>query len=301
MVVTSLVAFVGFLGLLRFIWWVYKIAYAYLRPAVDLKKKGVEWVLVTGASSGIGKAIALKVADQGINVIGVGRNKQALEELEAAITAKGVEFRPVVKDLSQPTAAGELFESLEPKLQIGAVFVAHGGRTPKPFVDFTNQELIDYNNLMMTTNVLLAKHYAERTSERGNITYISSLHNFTYLPYNQNYGSVKRFLNQFVHMYQFEVRDMWIQVLNPGRVRGTKFFDTVPPELKNYFNSPWCASWSLTPERVANFALSTIGTNFDVDIGFEAIIARVIFWIVPPPVIDFILRKTAPKIKAKTE
>jgi short-subunit dehydrogenase len=301
MVVASMVAFIGFLGLLRFIWWVFKIVYAYLRPPVNLKKRGVEWVLVTGASSGIGRAIALKVAEQGVNVIGVGLHQQTLEDVERATTAKGVEFRAVVKDLSKPTAAGELFESLEATLNIGALFIAHGGQVPRPFIDFTNEELIDYNNLMMTTNVLLAKHYAARTGEKGNITYISSVHNFTYLPYNQNFGSVKRFLNQFVHMYQFEVKDMWIQVLNPGRVQGAKFSGEVPPELREYFNPPGSAGRGLTPERVAEFALSTIGTNFDVDIGLDAIITRIIFWIVPPPVIDYFLRKMAPKIKAKTD
>jgi short-subunit dehydrogenase len=291
MLLVSFVKFVGFLGLLRFLWWVFKILIAYFRKPVQLDRK--KWVLITGASSGVGKSLSLKCARQGINAIGIGRNKETLESVAeeyAKINPSGT-FRYILQDFSDPKAAANIFESLG-EIELSSLFVCHGERIPKKLTDWTNEELINYNNAFMVSNVLLAKHFAAKTGQTGNITYISSVHNFTRLPLNQSYGSVKRFLNQFVHTYQFEAGDMHVQVLNPGRIDGTKFFDSVPNNLRGALARK--VPGALTPERVADMVLATLNTNFDVDVGWDSIVSRVLFWVVPPPIIDFVLRRMNP-------
>ncbi|TYZ64020.1 hypothetical protein PybrP1_003539, partial [[Pythium] brassicae (nom. inval.)] len=59
----------------------------FLRPSKAVKKFG-QWAIVTGATDGIGKALALELARKGANVVLMSRTQQKLEEVRAAILAK---------------------------------------------------------------------------------------------------------------------------------------------------------------------------------------------------------------------
>ena len=59
--------------------------------------------LVTGASRGFGRAIALALAKHGAHVVGVARDRARLEELHAQL---GDTFTPVSADATDPVAAG---------------------------------------------------------------------------------------------------------------------------------------------------------------------------------------------------
>jgi short-subunit dehydrogenase len=63
---------------------------AYVYKDQDLKKKypKAEWALVTGASSGIGRAITEKLAGQGFNVVLVAFPDNLLEKLTGSLTEK---------------------------------------------------------------------------------------------------------------------------------------------------------------------------------------------------------------------
>jgi len=66
--------------------------------AFDLQGKTA---LITGGGRGIGKAIALTLAEQGVNIALCGRTAETLEETAAAIRAEGVEAWPIVADVSK--------------------------------------------------------------------------------------------------------------------------------------------------------------------------------------------------------
>ena len=60
-----------------------------------------KWAVVTGASSGIGKALAFEFAANGLNVVLIGRNQQALAQAAAECAQRGpVETQIVATDLS---------------------------------------------------------------------------------------------------------------------------------------------------------------------------------------------------------
>jgi hypothetical protein len=92
-----------------------QIYMALLRPVPNLKLKyNSDWALVTGGGSGIGKALAWKLASQGLNVVLVSLDdeflKQTTQELQKAFPkqqfrAVGVNFAPGVKYMEKIIAA----------------------------------------------------------------------------------------------------------------------------------------------------------------------------------------------------
>ena len=64
--------------------------------------------LITGASKGIGRAVALALAQRGVQVIAVARGKAALESLDDAIRAEGGSATLVPLDLADPQAVSQL-------------------------------------------------------------------------------------------------------------------------------------------------------------------------------------------------
>ena len=72
-----------------------------------------KWALVTGASSGIGAALAWELARRGARLILTARRRERLETLAAELTAKGTETRVVVADLNDPAAPQQIFNATE--------------------------------------------------------------------------------------------------------------------------------------------------------------------------------------------
>jgi NAD(P)-dependent dehydrogenase (short-subunit alcohol dehydrogenase family) len=77
-------------------------------PADEARKAA----LVTGAGSGIGRAVALALADAGYRVALAGRRKDALDETVRAAPARDAELVPVVTDVSDPDSVARLFASI---------------------------------------------------------------------------------------------------------------------------------------------------------------------------------------------
>jgi NAD(P)-dependent dehydrogenase (short-subunit alcohol dehydrogenase family) len=68
--------------------------------------------LVTGASRGFGRAIAIALAQHGAHVVGVARDRVRLEELRAQL---GGTFTPVAADATDPVVAGQLLDQHRPR------------------------------------------------------------------------------------------------------------------------------------------------------------------------------------------
>lgn len=64
------------------------------------------WAIVTGANTGIGKAIAVGLAEAGADIVGVGRS--AMDDTEADVRAAGRRFVALAADLSKPGRAGDV-------------------------------------------------------------------------------------------------------------------------------------------------------------------------------------------------
>src|ERR1035437_7171704 len=72
-----------------------------------------KWALVTGASAGIGVALARELAGHGAKLILTARRKDRLDTLAAELTAKGTEVRIVAADLNEPAAPQQIYDATE--------------------------------------------------------------------------------------------------------------------------------------------------------------------------------------------
>lgn len=83
-----------------------------------------EWAIVTGAGSGIGQCLSIELARRSINVIGVGRRLDALEETARMVSAErtGV-FRALSADLVDPLERKAVLDTIEPGTTLR--YVAH--------------------------------------------------------------------------------------------------------------------------------------------------------------------------------
>jgi NAD(P)-dependent dehydrogenase (short-subunit alcohol dehydrogenase family) len=80
--------------------------------------------IVTGASRGFGRGIAIALAQAGANVVGVARDRTRLEDLR---TQLGAGFTPLVADATDPVIAGQLLDEYRPR-----TLVLNAGATPLP-------------------------------------------------------------------------------------------------------------------------------------------------------------------------
>lgn len=115
---------------------------------MDLGLEG-KVAVVTGASRGIGRGIALALAAEGCHVVLCARGREALEEAAAAVAEKKVDVLALPLDLTEPDAASTLIEEAASKFGRLDVLVNNvGGNRRKPFEQTTEEDwdaILDLN------------------------------------------------------------------------------------------------------------------------------------------------------------
>jgi NAD(P)-dependent dehydrogenase (short-subunit alcohol dehydrogenase family) len=115
--------------------------------------------IVTGAGTGIGKAVAMTLCRNGWNTVLAGRRLQMLEEAAAAIGAAGGKALPVACDVSKPEEVDALFETAVAAFgRIDLLFNNAGRSTPATLIDDLPVEVWqDVVNANLTGSFLCAR------------------------------------------------------------------------------------------------------------------------------------------------
>ena len=80
---------------------------------VDMKEYKNKTILLTGASTGIGYAMAHLLADQGANLIITARGRDKLEDLAKELSDKNIQTHIFTQDISEANSAKKLFDQIE--------------------------------------------------------------------------------------------------------------------------------------------------------------------------------------------
>ena len=135
--------------------------------------------LVTAASRGLGKAVALRLAQEGAHVAICARGKEQLEDTAAEIiTQTGQQAVPIQADVSDPKAATTLVErTVERFGQIDILVTNAGGPTPGQFLDLTPKdwEIGTQLTLMSAVRLLYAAVPVMKKQPGGSILAITSI------------------------------------------------------------------------------------------------------------------------------
>ncbi len=188
-----------------------------------------KWALVTGASSGIGAALAREFAAQGAKLILTARRKDRLEALAAELAAAGAEARTLVADLNDPAAPQQIYDATE-----GAGFAvdilinnAGLGQFGAFYLSPVEQELSQVR-VNCEAVVRLARLFVPRMVERrgGWLLIVASTASFQPIPYISTYAATKAFDRFFALGLAAEVARFGVQVtaLCPGPTE-SEFFD----------------------------------------------------------------------------
>jgi short-subunit dehydrogenase len=186
------------------------------------RRRQAETVLITGASSGIGRELARLYAADGARLVLVARSQDRLRELAGELAAKyGAEAQVVPADLSRPASPGELVEALAQRhievdvLVNNAGFGAHGSIAE---LGADRQvEMIDVNVAALTQlTALLLPGMLER--RRGAILNVASTAAFQPGPNQAAYCATKAYVLSFTEALAEEVRGSGVRVscLAPG-------------------------------------------------------------------------------------
>lgn len=182
-------------------------------------------VIVTGASSGIGRATALAFAVQGAHTVLVARRANALAELQAEIQKKfNTRVLIVVADLSrQDEIDSVISETMNSFARIDVLVNNAGYRTAGPIESQDSNEVhkvLDLN-LYAAIRLIQAVIPIMKEQKSGHIVNVSSESAIAFSPGQAAYGASKAGLNMFSDSIRWELMDnnIFVSTIMPGWTR----------------------------------------------------------------------------------
>ncbi len=179
--------------------------------------------LLTGATGGLGRAIALALAERGATVIASSRKSEELDGLVAGLP--GVGHRSIVSDLAEEGAALRLAEEAANV----DVLVANAGLPGTGQLDdFSEEEITRTLRVNLESPVRLAREMlpAMRERDEGHMVFISSISGQAATAYASMYCATKFGLRGFALALREDLRatGVGVSVVSPGAVRDAGMF-----------------------------------------------------------------------------
>jgi len=215
------------------------------------------WAVVTGASSGIGREMALQLADAGLSVVLVARSQDALDQLAADLCSRpGVEVRTVAVDLA--LEAGTMaVEKATRDLDVGLLIAAAGFGTSGPFLESSLEEELKMLDVNCRAPLQMSLHFGRRFAGRGRggLVLMGSIVGFQGTPKSANYAATKAYVQTIAEALHAELAPLGVDVLAsaPG-----------PTDSGFATRAGMQMGRTLKPEDVARSTLAALGRRSTV-------------------------------------
>jgi hypothetical protein len=215
-----------------------------------------KWAVVTGASAGIGLALAERLAAAGTHLVLTARRTARLEDLAAELSTKhGIRVEIYPSDLTRPEAPAEISAFTSGKGIEVELLVNNAGFGAFGYIqDIPTSRLLEMIQVNCAAVVHLTQLYAPAMIARrhGDILIVSSVAAFQALPFNSAYAATKAFDLLFAEGIAEELREFGVNVcaLCPGSTNTE--FQQVAHQPDRVFRS------AETADKVARVGLAAL-------------------------------------------
>jgi len=216
-------------------------------------------VLITGASSGIGRAFAIRCAPDGAKIVLAARRKEELDKVAEEVKAKGGIPLVVPTDVTDAKAVKALFDKTIKQFQvINIVFNNAGLGFVKPFWETSDEQLALQVNVNLLGQMYVSKYAAAIMVKQksGHIIHTSSLAGLITVPHWAAYCATKWGITALADTLRMELDDYGVKVtsLHPGLVK-TGFFGKGKAEVD------LAGQQALSSEEVAEAVYAAVFTD----------------------------------------
>lgn len=183
-----------------------------------------KWTLITGASRGIGRLIALEMAKQGSNIIAHSRSFLHVKELVDTLSAFGVQVVPIAAELSNLTEVEAMLSHLEHLVpQIDIVFnnAAVSPPCPSDFWSVSNQDYLTCFTVNTLAPIYICYRLIPPMIQRGFGRVINITSSIQKRPGEMAYACSKAALDKFVYDLASSLQNtrVMLTLVDPGWLR----------------------------------------------------------------------------------
>lgn len=210
--------------------------------------------VVTGGNSGIGLAIARRLADEGAYVFVAGRRQAQLDE---AVSLIGGRVEAVQCDVTRADDLDRLFDTVKAKAHKLDILVAASGTSEFATLDTTTEEHYDkVFSVNVRGLVFTVQRAVQGMADGGSIVLVGSVAGSVGNPGYGTYSATKAAVRSYARSWSKELagRGIRVNTVSPGPI-DTPMFDNVSDEVRRTLTNLIPLSRMGLPEEVANTAL----------------------------------------------
>ena len=201
-------------------------------------------IWITGGSTGIGKALAIKFANEGWNVAISARRENLLKE----ISDNNENIHGFPLDVTDKSKCTEVFKSIIDKFgNLDICFFSTGTWDPKKEKDIDVEQIENVMkvNFFGTLNCIKSVEEYFRARRSGHISIVSSIAGYRGLPNSTGYGPSKSALNNLAESLYFDFKRYGVRVslISPGFIK-------TPMTDKNDFKMPFLKTVDYAAEKI---------------------------------------------------
>ena len=240
-------------------------------------------IWITGASTGIGKSLAIKFSKNGWKVAISARRAEILDD----ISKQNENIFPFPLDVTNKEECKKVFLEIKNKLQnIDICVFSTGTWDPKKEkdIDIDQIENVMKVNFFGTLNSIKSVEKYFKDSGKGHISIVSSIAGYRGLPNSTGYGPSKSALNNLAESLYFDFKKYGVRIslISPGFIK-------TPMTDKNDFKMPFLKTPEFAADKIYNGLVN--GSSFEIDFPKELTLILKILKILPDKIYFKLIKK----------